>query len=337
VQQQSLFDDTPPNFGLVGDSPEIQRVLRTIRKLRTNTSPVLITGESGVGKELIARAVHGVSPLAGAVFLPVNAASLSESLIESELFGHVKGAFTGATYDKKGLVQAANGGTLFLDEIGELGSSVQARLLRLLQEQEIRPVGSTKPIRVKVRVLAATNQDLRTAIDKNSFRRDLYHRLNVIHISVPALRDRKPDIPALAAHFLGKHTRSRVTLSEQVMQQFLDYPWPGNMRELENTILYMLAVASDSVLRVENLPTNLHHGPAGEDLPPLHWESPLPLAEVERRHILEVVKYTRGDLTAAAHILDIGKTTLYRKLKLYAEGRREATARRDLSGKAASA
>jgi DNA-binding NtrC family response regulator len=321
VQQQSLFDDTPPNFGLAGNSPEIQRVLRTIRKLRRNTSPVLITGESGVGKELVARAVHCVSPLARAVFLPVNASSLSESLVETELFGHVKGAFTGATHDKKGLVQAADGGTLFLDEIGELGAGVQARLLRLLQEQEIRPVGSTRPVRVSVRVVAATNRDLRASIEAGEFRRDLYHRLNVIHLAVPALRDRKEDIPMLVDQFLHKHARSPATLSPAVMQRFLDYPWPGNVRELENAIQFMLAVASERVLRAENLPTNLRHGPTLSGLPALDGEEPPPLAEVERRHILEVVEFTRGDRTVAAHILGIGKTTLYRKLKLYEQGR----------------
>jgi two-component system response regulator HydG len=336
VQQQWLFDDTPPNFGLVGRSPEIQRVLRTILKLRQNTSPVLITGESGVGKELVARAVHSVSPLAAAVFLPVNASCLSESLVETELFGHVKGAFTGATHDKKGLVQAANGGTLFLDEIGELGPGVQSRLLRLLQEHEIRPVGSTKPIQVNVRVLAATNRDLQASIQHGAFRRDLYHRLNVIHLSVPALRARKTDIPLLVDHFLRKHARSPATVSHQAMQRFLDYPWPGNVRELENTIQYMLAVASDRVLRMENLPTNLCHGSDAAGLAPLDGEAPLPLAEVERRHILEVVEYTRGDLTAAADLLDIGKTTLYRKLKLYAQSRREPS-REGLSRAAANA
>jgi DNA-binding NtrC family response regulator len=337
VQQQWLFDDAPPNFGLVGNSPELQRVLRTIRKLRNNTSPVLITGESGVGKELVARAVHGVSPLAAAVFLPVNASSLSESLAESELFGHVKGAFTGATQDKKGLVQAAEGGTLFLDEIGELHPAVQARLLRLLQEQEIRPVGSTKPLRVNVRVLAATNRDLLASIEKDTFRRDLYHRLSVIRLSVPALRDRKSDIPALAKHFLSQHAHSGMTLSDQVLHRFLDYPWPGNVRELENAILHMLALSSDSVLRVENLPTNLRHGPSAQGLPPLGWETPLPLAEVERRHILEVVEHTRGDLTTAAHILGVGKTTLYRKLKLYDKGRRDTISGSNSSRKAAGA
>ena len=337
MQQQWLFDDTPPNFGLVGNSPELQRVLRTIRKLSNNTSPVLITGESGVGKELVARAVHCVSPLSAAAFLPVNASSLSESLIETELFGHVKGAFTGATHDKKGLVQAANGGTLFLDEIGELGLGVQARLLRLLQEQEIRPVGSTKPVRVNVRVLAATNRDLRAAIDSGAFRGDLYHRLNVIHLSVPALRDRKGDIPMLLEYFLRKHARSPAAVSGAVMQRFLDYPWPGNVRELENTLQYMLAVASNRVLHLENLPTNLCHGPGTAGLPAVDGEGPPPLAEVERRHILEVVEYTQGDLTAAAHILDIGKTTLYRKLKLYARGGRKPLDGQGLSRKAANA
>ena len=337
MQQQWLFDDTPPNFGLVGNSPELQRVLRTIHKLRNNISPVLITGESGVGKELVARAVYGISPLAGSVFLPVNASSLSESLVESELFGHLKGAFTGATHDKKGLVQAADGGTLFLDEIGELNPSVQARLLRLLQEQEIRPVGSTKPLRVSVRVLAATNRDLRASIEAGTFRRDLYHRLNVIHLSVPGLRDRKSDISILVEHFLRKHARSPATVSAQVMQRFLDYPWPGNVRELENTLQYMLAVASDRVLRIENLPTNLCHGQGPAGLAALDGESPPPLAEVERRHILEVVEYTRGDITAAAHILGIGKTTLYRKLKLYTQSRREPAGRESLFRKTANA
>ena len=337
MQQQSLFDDARSNFGLAGDSPELQRVLRTIRKLGHNTSPVLITGESGVGKELVARAVHCVSPLAQAVFLPVNASSLSETLVETELFGHVKGAFTGATHDKKGLVQAANGGTLFLDEIGELGLSVQSRLLRLLQEQEIRPVGSIKPVRVNVRVLAATNRDLRASIETGAFRRDLYHRLNVIHLSVPALRDRKGDIPMLVEYFLRKHARAPASVSRSVMQRFLDYPWPGNIRELENTLQYMLAVGSDRVLRIENLPTNLCHGPGTDGLPALEGEGPLRLAEVERRHILDVVEHTHGDMTVAAHILGIGKTTLYRKLKLYAKGRLETAGGDSHSRKAAGA
>jgi DNA-binding NtrC family response regulator len=210
-------------------------------------------------------------------------------------------------------------------------------LLRLLQEQEVRPVGSTKPLRVNVRVLAATNRDLLASIEKDTFRRDLYHRLSVIRLSVPALRDRKSDIPALAKHFLHKHARSGMTLSDQVLQRFLDYPWPGNVRELENAILYMLAVSSDSVLRLENLPTNLQHGPSAQSLPPLGWETPLPLAEVERRHILGVVEHTRGDLTTAAHILGIGKTTLYRKLKLYHQGRRDSVSGSNSNRKAAGA
>ncbi len=202
-------------------------------------------------------------------------------------------------------------------------------MLRLLQEQEIRPVGSTKPVRVSVRVVAATNRDLRASIAAGEFRRDLYHRLNVIHLSVPALRDRKSDIPTLVEHFLHKHARTPATLSPLVMQRFLDYPWPGNVRELENTLQYMLAVASDRVLRAENLPTNLRHGPATEGLPALDSEEPPTLADVERRHILAVLDYTRGDMTVAAHILGIGKTTLYRKLKLYAQGRESASPRRD--------
>jgi two-component system response regulator HydG len=319
VEQQTLFDDAPnTSFGLIGRSPQIQRVLRTIEKLSKNTCPVLITGESGVGKELVARAVHAVSPLAAQILLPVNASSLSETLVESELFGHVKGAFTGATQSKSGLVQAADGGTLFLDEIGDLPQSVQARLLRLLQEQEIRPVGSTKPFRVRVRVLAATNRDLAGAVERGAFRRDLYHRLNVISVSVPSLRERALDIPLLVRHFLKKHGRPHTVLSRELMTWFLDYPWPGNIRELENTIQYMLAFCSDSTIGMESLPSNLHHhGSVGQRSQPGASAAPIPLAEIERRHILHVVEHTRGDLTVAAHILGIGKTTLYHRLKSY--------------------
>jgi len=316
VQPQPAFEGAHSDFGLVGDSPQIQNVLRIIKKLSRDTSPILILGESGVGKELVARAVHQVSPLAAKVFLPVDAATLVGSLMESELFGHVKGAFTGAI-GNQGLVRSADGGTLFLDEIGELTPPAQAKLLRLLQEQEVRPVGSAQPVKVNVRILAATNRDLEQAIKDGAFRDDLYYRLKVVTIRVPPLRERKSDILPLARHFVAKYAMQPVSVSDTVIERFLDYPWPGNVRELENTVRRMVALQSKSVLREKDLPTafqrrGLPRSNGGDEAATI-----LPLSEVERRHILRAVEHVKGDLQAAAHLLGIGKTTLYRKLRQY--------------------
>jgi DNA-binding NtrC family response regulator len=316
VQPQPAFEGAHSEFGLVGDSPQIQSVLRIIKKLSHDTSPILILGESGVGKELVARAVHEVSPLAAKVFLPVDAATLVGSLMESELFGHVKGAFTGAI-GNQGLVRSADGGTLFLDEIGELTPPAQAKLLRLLQEQEVRPVGSAQPVKVNVRILAATNRDLEQAIKDGAFRDDLYYRLKVVTIRVPPLRERKSDILPLARHFVAKYAMQPVSVSDTVIERFLDYPWPGNVRELENTVRRMVALQSKSVLREKDLPTafqrrGLPRSNGGDEAATI-----LPLSEVERRHILRAVEHVKGDLQAAAHLLGIGKTTLYRKLRQY--------------------
>jgi len=317
VQPQPAFEGAHSDFGLVGDSPQIQNVLRIIKKLSRDTSPILILGESGVGKELVARAVHQVSPLAAKVFLPVDAATLVGSLMESELFGHVKGAFTGAIGHNQGLVRSADGGTLFLDEIGELTPPAQAKLLRLLQEQEVRPVGSAQPVKVNVRILAATNRDLEQAIKDGAFRDDLYYRLKVVTIRVPPLRERKSDILPLARHFVAKYAMQPVSVSDTVVERFLDYPWPGNVRELENTVRRMVALQSKSVLREKDLPTafqrrGLPRSNGGDEAATI-----LPLSEVERRHILRAVEHVKGDLQAAAHLLGIGKTTLYRKLRQY--------------------
>jgi len=316
VQPQPAFEGAHSDFGLVGDSPQIQSVLRIIKKLSRDTSPILILGESGVGKELVARAVHQVSPLAAKVFLPVDAATLVGSLMESELFGHVKGAFTGAI-GNQGLVRSADGGTLFLDEIGELTPPAQAKLLRLLQEQEVRPVGSAQPVKVNVRILAATNRDLEQAIKDGTFRDDLYYSLKVVTIRVPTLRERKSEILALARHFVAKYAMQPVSVSDTVIERFLDYPWPGNVRELENTVRRMVALQSKSVLREKDLPTafqrrGLPRSNGGDEAATI-----LPLSEVERRHILRAVEHVKGDLQAAAHLLGIGKTTLYRKLRQY--------------------
>ncbi len=311
------FDDAPLNFGLVGDSPQIHRVLRTIRKLSNDVSPVLVTGESGVGKELVARALHQTSPLAPKVYLPVDSASLVGTLMESELFGHQRGAFTGAVESKIGLVRAANGGTLFLDEIGELSLEVQAKLLRLLQEGEMRPVGAAQPIKVDVRIVAATNRDLAVEVERGRFRGDLFYRLNVINIRIPPLRERPGDIPQLIEHFLDKHGMRPFEFSRQAMEVMCEYDWPGNVRELENSIRRMIALHSDPLLTVEDLPSPLQKFAERYGAVPEQEGHLLPLAEVERRHILRVLNHCKGDMSAAAMILGIGRTTLYRKLKAY--------------------
>ena len=324
MRQQPLFEGDPTQFGLVGDSPQLQGVLRTIEKLKTNESPVLIVGESGVGKELVARALHAASPLRNKKFLPVDASSLVGSLMASELFGYIKGAFTGAVENKIGLVRAAEGGTLFLDEISELTTEVQAKLLRLLQENEIRPIGATQPIKVNVRILAATNRDLPAAVAEGTFRQDLYYRLNVIPIRIPPLRERKSDVPLLVEHFLKKHAVHQVSLSDDVLGRLMKHPWPGNVRELENVIRSLVALKSNPVIELNDLPTNLRRSIDPYQEVDLGLASEIiPLAEVERRHILRAIEHTRGDVQTAALLLGIGRTTLYRKLKAYRGKTRE--------------
>ena len=315
MSENDSVEDATTEFGLVGDSPKIQHVLRIIRKLSNDRSPVLITGESGTGKELVARAVHQISPIAHKKLIPVDSATIVGSLMESELFGHLKGAFTGATDNKLGLVRAADGGTLFLDEIGELNPETQAKLLRLLQEGEVRPIGGTDPLRVDVRVIAATNRNLETAVAEGQFREDLYYRLKVITIRIPPLRERREDILPLAHHFLGKYAVHSVSLSRDVEQRFVNYPWPGNVRELENAIRQMVVMKSNPVVEMQDLPTNLR---PKDSLNGNGSESVLSLYELERRHILKAMDHTNGDISAAAGMLGISKTTLYRKLKKYA-------------------
>lgn len=307
----------PANFGLVGDSAPIRKLRETIHKLGNDASTVLITGESGCGKELIARAVHDVSALADKIFLPVDAASVVGSLMESELFGHKKGAFTGAVEDKLGLVRAASGGTLFLDEIGELTLDVQAKLLRLLQEGEVRPVGAAIAAKVDVRIIAATNRDLAEEVENGRFRRDLYYRLNVISLRAPTLRDRPADIPLLAAHFLKKYAGRKVSLSSEALDLFCRYDWPGNVRELENAVRRSVTLRAADLICVSDLPSALRNFDLFEGGTNSFSDEIAPLAEVERRHILRTIDHTRGDVSAAAMMLGIGRTTLYRKLKSY--------------------
>jgi DNA-binding NtrC family response regulator len=309
---------TRPGFGgIIGVSEKMQRVYKVIQKVSQHEYPVLVLGESGTGKELVARSVHFSGARKERTFAPVDCSSLVPTLIESELFGYVKGAFTGAQHGKQGLLEAAHGGTLFLDEIGDMPVDLQAKLLRALQEHEVKPVGSTERRRIDVRVIAATNRDLETAIKTGGFRQDLYFRLNVVQIKLPALRERKSDIPLLVMSFLDKFSdpgRPARTISEDAMRRLIAYDWPGNVRELENAIERAVALGSGPILHVADLPSNLQY-PSSERAP--EKDELLPLEELERRAILRTLRETSGDKLAAARILGIGKTTLYRKLKQY--------------------
>jgi DNA-binding NtrC family response regulator len=311
-----------PGFGgFVGVSPRMQRVYRLIQKVAQHNYPVLILGESGTGKELVARSIHFTGPRKNKPFAPVDCSSLVPTLIESELFGYVKGAFTGAQHSKQGLFEAAGDGTLFLDEIGELPIDLQAKLLRALQEHEIKPVGSNERVGIRARVIAATNRDLDAAIRTGSFRQDLFFRLNVVQIKLPPLRDHKADIPLLVNSFLEKFSdpaRPARTISEDAMNRIMAYDWPGNIRELENAIERAVALGSGPILHVGDLPSNLQHA-SGERLPDV--DELVPLEALERRAIFRALRETSGDKLAAARLLGIGKTTLYRKLKQYEAGR----------------
>src|ERR1700676_1870966 len=307
-----------PGFGgMIGVSAKMQRVYKMIEKVSQHEYPVLILGESGTGKELVAKSIHYSGKRKERPFAPVDCSSLVPTLIESELFGYVKGAFTGAMQSKQGLLEAAQGGTLFLDEIGDMPVDLQAKLLRALQEREVKPVGSTERRRIDVRVIAATNRDLDSAIKNGSFRQDLYFRLNVVQLKLPALRERKSDIPLLVTSFLDKFSDPQQpprTISEDAMRQLIGYDWPGNVRELENAIERAVALGSGPIVHVADLPSSLQY-PASERVP--EKNELLPLEELERRAILRTLRETSGDKLAAARILGIGKTTLYRKLKQY--------------------
>jgi DNA-binding NtrC family response regulator len=309
---------TRPGFGgLIGTSPKMQRVYRLIEKVSQHNYPVLILGESGTGKELVARSIHFSGSRQNKPFVPVDCSALVPTLIESELFGYVKGAFTGAMHAKTGLMEAAGSGTLFLDEIGEMPIDLQAKLLRALQEREVKPVGSTERVPISTRVIAATNRDLEGAVRQGQFRQDLFFRLNVVQIKLPALRERKSDIPLLVNAFLEKFSDSNGrarAISEDAMARLIAYDWPGNVRELENAIERAVALGSGPILHVGDLPSNLHYGTA-DRLP--QTDELLPLEELERRAILRALRESGGDKLAAARLLGIGKTTLYRKLKQY--------------------
>jgi DNA-binding NtrC family response regulator len=308
-------------FGnIVGRAPEMEKLYRMISKAAQSNHPVLILGESGTGKEMVARAIHFSGPFRDKPFIPVDCGSLVPTLIESELFGYVKGAFTGAVQAKEGLLAMAEGGTVFLDEIGELPIDLQAKLLRAIQEKEIRPVGSTRRIIINVRILAATNVDLEQAVAQGTFRRDLYFRLNVLNLRVPALRERRQDIPVLAGFFLDRMAHDlgqERTLSDDAMKAMLAYDWPGNVRELENCLERACAMNTGPVIHVTDLPDAIRGEESPVTIQADGSSKILPISELERNTILSTITQLNGDKLMAARLLGIGKTTLYRKLKEY--------------------
>ena len=308
--------------GIVGASPKIQDVLRMIARLKDTRTPVLITGESGTGKELVARAIHFRGTFANRPFVAVDCGSLVPTLIESELFGYEKGAFTGAMRSRPGLFQSANGGTVFLDEIGELPLEMQAKLLRFLQEKEVRPVGSTQRFKVDVRVIAATNRDLETEYRSGQFRKDLYFRLNVVTVHLPALRERRSDIPMLIHWFLDRYAKgSAIQVTSAAMKCLLQYDWPGNVRELENCVERATALGDGKLMDVEDLPPVIRSlSPTSDIAGNTSAQSSLSatdLEDIERATIKRVFEQVKGDKVVAGKMLGISRATLYRKLKRY--------------------
>jgi DNA-binding NtrC family response regulator len=311
--------------GIVGRAPEMEKLYRIIAKAANSVHPVLILGESGTGKEMVARSIHYSGPFRDKAFIPVDCGSLVPTLIESELFGYVKGAFTGANQSKDGLMAIAEGGTIFLDEVGELPVDLQAKMLRAIQEKEIRPVGSTRRVPINVRILAATNRDLDQAVAQGEFRRDLYFRLNVLSLRIPALRERRQDIPLLIGYFLDCMTRTsgqEKMLSDEALKAMLAYDWPGNVRELENCLERTYAFTSGPLIHTTDLPREVGNLPLADTSSVAgngngHGKI-IPIAELEKNTILNAITELNGDKLQAARLLGIGKTTLYRKLKDYA-------------------
>jgi len=308
-------------YGIVGSSAKIQDVLRMVSRLKDTRTPVLITGESGTGKELVARAIHFRGTFANRPFVAVDCGALVPTLIESELFGYEKGAFTGALRSKSGLFQAADGGTLFLDEIGELPLEMQAKLLRVLQEKEVRPVGSNQRVKVDVRVIAATNRDLEAAYRSGTFRKDLFFRLNVVTLHVPALRERRSDIPMLSHWFMERLAPGRsMQVTNAAMKALLQYDWPGNVRELENCVERAVALGDQERLDLPDLPPAIAQASPAADSPSAnsgHGLSSTDLEDIERATIERVFEQVKGDKALAGKMLGISRATLYRKLKRY--------------------
>ena len=316
---QKVFEE------LVGNTPAMQRLVELVRKVAPTDSTVLLLGESGTGKEVLANTLHRLSKRRQMPFIAINCAALPEALLESEMFGHVKGAFTGADRDKRGLFEEADGGTIFLDEIGDMSPITQAKLLRVLQNGDIRRVGASVSQRVDVRVIAATNRDLVEAVRNNTFREDLYYRLNVIQIRIPPLRDRRDAIPILISHFLGQHNarfeRHIRGLDDHAMSLLLHYEFPGNVRELESVIAHAVIVAEEETIRAADLPDFVRSGVAPRLALPYQQADPSELktlSQVEEEHLRFALEHFDGNQTAVAKRLGISRSTLWRKMKEYA-------------------
>ena len=313
VAKTSQFGD------LIGESPAMQDIYALIRKISGSTSNVLITGESGTGKEVVARTLHFTGTRADKPFVPINCTAMPEGLLESELFGHVRGAFTGAHASKRGLFEEANGGTLFLDEIGDMPPALQSKLLRVLQDREIRPVGGTKAIKVDVRIVAATNKDLKQEIEAGTFRKDLYYRLNVIPIAIPPLRERPEDIPLLVTAFLNKHAPAAPpSVTAEAMEELRKYPWEGNARELENTIERALVLSGGGAIEIADLALT-DDATAGEAasfedaLLGQAFRKRMTVRELTDLYIDRVLQECGGSKGEAARILGLNRRTLYRR------------------------
>ena len=334
--QQSLR--TKNGFGpIIGRSPAMEKLFRLLGKVAQSTHPVLILGESGTGKEMVARTIHFSGPRRDKPFIPVDCGALSPTLIESELFGHVKGAFTGASQAKEGLLSMAEGGALFFDEIGDLPLEVQPKLMRALQEKQIRPIGGTRHHSIDVRILAATTRDLSGAVQHGTFRKDLFLHLNVVNMRVPPLRERPEDIPLLAGFFLERLNRAngtKPTLLFTALRHMMRYEWPGNVRELENCISQAAAHSTGSDVHIEDLPLQIREFDPNQHLPVQRSEDEvIPLATLERDAIYNAIERAKGDKQRAATLLGIGKTTLYRKLKQYDEASLHEAATKETSGR----
>ncbi len=299
--------------GIVAADEQMRAVLDTVKRVAPADATAMITGESGTGKELVARAIHRLSPRSQKRFVEIHAGALPETLLESELFGYEKGAFTGATTAKPGRFELANGGTLFLDEVGDIPPTVQVKLLRVLQERRFERLGGTKPIEVDVRVVAATNQDLQQLVAENEFREDLYYRLNVVPINLPPLRDRAGDIPRLVAHFLDKYEAGKRRISPEAMRALMDYRWPGNIRELENTIERLVILAQGEEITIEDLPAEIRVGASGVVCEITEFKLPdegCDLEEVELDLVRQALDRAGGKKAAAAKLLGLTTKTL---------------------------
>ena len=319
-QAANLLEDEGRTNGLVGRTPAMLEVYKMIARVSDSSASVLVTGESGTGKELVARAIHTHSPRASAPFVAINCGALTETLLESELFGHVRGSFTGATANKRGIFEQAGEGTVFLDEVSETSPGLQVKLLRVLQEREVVPVGGAEVIKVRARVIAASNTDLEKLSSSGAFRRDLLYRLNVIQLHLPPLRERREDIPLLVAHFLLKHSsnaQAPVTIDEEAMRSLCSYSWPGNVRELENVLERAITLSQNGCISAEEIPSRIANSSyavpplSSDDLADLFYELPS-LDELERRYILHVLDATGGNRKRSAEILGINRKTLYR-------------------------